>query len=185
MRSLILAAGLTLGLTGSSLAQGAQQDTSSTLQNSAQIQQQVKQNLGTAGFTDINVMPESFLVRAKDRDGNPVMMIINPDSVTAVTALGDSGNTMNDATDLTPQQRQKVAQLIGSQPSEPTPPNFQPRVGQAVPSSVPLKSLPASAESQLPASLKGDQFAKLNSGILIVDPSTRKIVALISPSDSK
>ena len=32
-------------------------------------------------------MPESFLVRAKDRDGNPVMMVINPDSVLAVTEI--------------------------------------------------------------------------------------------------
>jgi hypothetical protein len=30
-------------------------------------------------------MPESFLVRAKDPSGNPIMMVINPDSVTAVT----------------------------------------------------------------------------------------------------
>jgi hypothetical protein len=37
-----------------------------------------------AGFTDIRIMPESFLVRAKDRDGNPVMMVINPDSITAI-----------------------------------------------------------------------------------------------------
>jgi hypothetical protein len=37
-----------------------------------------------AGFADIRIMPESFLVRAKDRDGNPVMMVINPDSITAI-----------------------------------------------------------------------------------------------------
>lgn len=49
------------------------------------IQQQVRQNLQQAGFTDIKIMPSSFLVRAKDRAGNPVMMVINPDSVTTVT----------------------------------------------------------------------------------------------------
>ncbi len=30
-------------------------------------------------------MPSSFLVRAKDSEGNPVMMVINPDSLTEVT----------------------------------------------------------------------------------------------------
>ena len=42
-------------------------------------QQQVQNNLQQAGFTDIQIMPSSFLVRAKDRAGNPVMMVINPD----------------------------------------------------------------------------------------------------------
>jgi hypothetical protein len=38
-------------------------------------------------------MPESFLVRAKDPSGNPIMMVINPDSVAAVTYA--PGNTAN------------------------------------------------------------------------------------------
>jgi hypothetical protein len=44
-------------------------------------------NLEQAGYTDIKIMPESFLVRAKDRSGNPIMMVINPDSITAVTEI--------------------------------------------------------------------------------------------------
>jgi hypothetical protein len=63
------------------------QNTGSGLQS---IQQQLRQNLQRAGFTDIQVMPSSFLVRAKDPGGNPVMMVINPDSVTAVTESGAS-----------------------------------------------------------------------------------------------
>ena len=34
-------------------------------------------------------MPSSFLVRAKDRAGNSVMMVINPNSVTTVYRLGE------------------------------------------------------------------------------------------------
>ncbi|HEY7246037.1 MAG TPA: hypothetical protein VH678_19370 [Xanthobacteraceae bacterium] len=52
------------------------------------VQQKVRQNLEQAGFTDIQLMPSSFLVRAKDRDGNPVMMVINPDSITEMTING-------------------------------------------------------------------------------------------------
>jgi hypothetical protein len=70
------------------LAQSSQEG-----QSSPSMQAQVKSNLEQAGFTDIRIMPESFLVRAKDKDGNPVMMVINPDSVTAITAMsGDQGS---------------------------------------------------------------------------------------------
>ena len=51
------------------------------------VQQQVQNNLRQAGFTDIQIVPSSFLVRAKDKAGNPVMMVITPDSVTAVTEI--------------------------------------------------------------------------------------------------
>ncbi|MBV8399239.1 MAG: hypothetical protein JOZ17_10920 [Acetobacteraceae bacterium] len=52
------------------------------------IRQRIKQDLEQAGFTNVQVMPESFLVRAHDRQGRPVMMVINPDSVVGVTEMG-------------------------------------------------------------------------------------------------
>ncbi len=52
----------------------------------AHISQRLRDDLSKAGFTDITIMPSSFLVRAKDSQGNPVMMVINPDSLTEVTA---------------------------------------------------------------------------------------------------
>jgi hypothetical protein len=55
--------------------------------NSDNLRQQVQSNLTKAGFTDIKIMPTSFMVRAKDQSGNPVMMVINPDSFTEVTQL--------------------------------------------------------------------------------------------------
>jgi hypothetical protein len=55
------------------------------MQNQAPIRTQIQKNLQSAGFTNIQVLPSSFLVRAKDQDGNPVMMVVNPDSVTAIT----------------------------------------------------------------------------------------------------
>src|SRR3954451_2939079 len=70
------------------------QDSTSTLNrtqtspgDTQAIQAQVQNNLKQAGFTDIQIMPSSFLVRAKDSAGNPVIMVINPDSVTAVTEM--------------------------------------------------------------------------------------------------
>ena len=54
-------------------------------QGPAHIGQKLRDDLAKAGFTNITIMPSSFLVRAKDSQGNPVMMIINPDSLTEVT----------------------------------------------------------------------------------------------------
>ena len=68
------------------------------------IQQKVQKNLQDAGFTDIHIMPSSFLVRAKDKDGNPVMMVINPDSVTAVTAIPGPGRTTGQGNSTQPSQ---------------------------------------------------------------------------------
>ena len=102
---LLIATGLTLALALPAAAQSTQSQSSgnSTMQsgqqtgmngqNSMHVQQKVKQDLEQAGFTNVQVMPESFLVRAKDKEGRPVMMVINPDSITAVTEVGGSGQS--------------------------------------------------------------------------------------------
>jgi len=70
--------------------QPQQQNQNQTQQQNQTIGEKLRQNLQAAGFTEIQLMPSSFLVRAKDRDGNPVMMVVNPDSITAVT-VGQPG----------------------------------------------------------------------------------------------
>ena len=52
------------------------------------MQDALKEDLTKAGFTDVQVMPSSFLVRAKDKSGHPIMMVINPDSVTEISNIG-------------------------------------------------------------------------------------------------
>ena len=89
MKPTILAIGLTVALAGPALAQNGNTQmpphNNQAPAHTQDLQQQVQSNLKAAGFTDIKIMPESFLVRAKDKSGNPVMMVINPDSITAVT----------------------------------------------------------------------------------------------------
>jgi sporulation protein YlmC with PRC-barrel domain len=56
--------------------------------------------LQKSGFTDIRVAPTSFMVRAKDQDGNPVVMSISPDqfaemSISGNTARSESNSTGN------------------------------------------------------------------------------------------
>lgn len=66
-----------------------QQASQSTPQDTAKIVQQIKTNLQQAGFKDIRLVPSSFMVRAEDKNNNPVMMVINPDSITEVTESGN------------------------------------------------------------------------------------------------
>jgi sporulation protein YlmC with PRC-barrel domain len=54
------------------------------------IRAQIRDMLQKSGFTDIQVMPGSFLIHAKDKDGNPVVMNVSPDSFTEMTeVVGD------------------------------------------------------------------------------------------------
>ena len=43
------------------------------------VHRQVRGMLQKAGFTDIHIMTGSLLIRAKDKDGNPVVMNLSPE----------------------------------------------------------------------------------------------------------
>ena len=43
------------------------------------VAQKLRSDLGKAGYTNITIMPSSFIVRAKNSEGSPVMMVISPD----------------------------------------------------------------------------------------------------------
>ena len=82
-----------------------QQPSASKGESSAAIQAKLTQDLSKAGFTNVEVMPESFLVRAKDKEGRPVMMVINPDSVTSVTAMGQPASSQSGAANANPAKK--------------------------------------------------------------------------------
>ena len=48
------------------------------------FEQRVQQRLTQAGFSNIEMVPTSILIRAIDRDGNPVMLSLSPDSLAAL-----------------------------------------------------------------------------------------------------
>jgi hypothetical protein len=48
---------------------------------------QVKNELEQAGYKDVRIIPLSYLVQATDKSGNPAMMVITPNSMTAVTDM--------------------------------------------------------------------------------------------------
>ena len=60
--------------------------------NTAPLRDNIRGMLQKSGFTDISVLPSSFMIRAKDQQGNPVVMSVSPDSVTEISEVGTSGS---------------------------------------------------------------------------------------------
>jgi sporulation protein YlmC with PRC-barrel domain len=76
--------------------------------------------LQKSGYTDIKLAPTSFVIRAKDSDGNPVVMSISPDSFTEVTNINDTntkgttGNARSGGTYVTvPQGDDLSSKVVG------------------------------------------------------------------------
>jgi hypothetical protein len=44
----------------------------------------VTQDLQKAGFTDVKLLEDAFLIQAKTKDGNPVIMTIGPNGLSAM-----------------------------------------------------------------------------------------------------
>ena len=78
-----------------SATQSATMNAPNASAQNAPVVQKMRDDLSKAGFTDIHIMPSSFLVRAKDSSGNPVMMVVNPDSITAITEENAGANAAN------------------------------------------------------------------------------------------
>jgi hypothetical protein len=55
------------------------------------MRQQLSDNLTKAGYTDVKVVPEAFLVEAKNKAGEQVVMFLSPDSMTVFTAQDPKG----------------------------------------------------------------------------------------------
>jgi hypothetical protein len=84
MRTLFLAPVLlAFALSQTALAQSTNQPDQDVQALPAQLQK----SLEDAGLRDIQIVPHSFLVRAKDQDGNPVLMMVNPDAIMVVTEI--------------------------------------------------------------------------------------------------
>jgi hypothetical protein len=79
---------LAAGLSQAAYAQGTATP-AATSKTSAQgtqnIPQELRQKLTADGYTEVKIMPSSFLVSAKNKSGEPVMMRIGPDSMTVLT----------------------------------------------------------------------------------------------------
>jgi hypothetical protein len=55
------------------------------------VRQQLSDNLKKAGYTDVKMRPDAYIVEAKNKSGEPVMMFLSPDSMTIFTAIDPKG----------------------------------------------------------------------------------------------
>ena len=93
MKKLLMATTAGVLLTSAAMAQTAvppkaEAQTRDTAVAPGTIRQTLRNDLEKAGFTDITMMPGSFLVQAKNKAGEPVMMMIKPNSVAEVVDVG-------------------------------------------------------------------------------------------------
>ena len=84
-----LAGKLHLPLTGLvvalALAGGAVSAQTGDADNAQDLPKKIQEKLTEQGFKDVKVVPGSYLVSATDKNGNPIMMMIGPDSMTMIT----------------------------------------------------------------------------------------------------
>jgi hypothetical protein len=100
MRLLIAATTATLLVAQAALAQNPSSDRSQMagVESTVQAQQaKVERTLEGAGFTDIEIMPTAFLVRAKNAEGKRVIMVVDPITLTA-SVIENSRSAPEDAT---------------------------------------------------------------------------------------
>jgi hypothetical protein len=85
---LMQTAALSLALVSTaSFAATPPQTPPTTGQNMQSVPQELQQKLTDQGFSDVKVVPDSFLVSAKDKQGYPVTMLIGPNSLTVFTMI--------------------------------------------------------------------------------------------------
>jgi hypothetical protein len=64
-------------------------------EGSLSVKQQLKENLIRSGFTNVTVMPESFVIHATDPQGNPIAMVVSPDTLAAVEVTRGSNKMIS------------------------------------------------------------------------------------------
>lgn len=101
LKSLTVAAFSLALLQGAALAQ-SQSGTAAgknTAQAAQPLPQEIKQRLQNQGYSEVKVVPGSYIISAKDKQGDPITAVIGPHSMTVFTmaspANGDaSGSKM-------------------------------------------------------------------------------------------
>src|SRR3954451_3650376 len=75
---------------------------------------ELRQKLADAGFSEVRIVPTSFVVIARDRSGEPVLMRIGPSAMAMLTEMPASsespsaGRTPGTPDDVTPQSERQA-----------------------------------------------------------------------------
>ena len=71
-------------------------------QQSALTVDKLKQDLQNAGFSEVKVLQDAFLIQAKTKDGNPILMTIGPNGMSALEVSNPSGASQPHTTGQAP-----------------------------------------------------------------------------------
>jgi hypothetical protein len=92
---------LALAVSGTAFAQSSTGATNTPSPNAAKQQNasqpsvltidKLKQDLQTAGFTEVKVLQDAFLIQAKTKDGNPIMLTVGPNGMSALEMSKSNG----------------------------------------------------------------------------------------------
>jgi methionine-rich copper-binding protein CopC len=98
---------LLAGLSQTVLAQGSvnQNQPSNAAENTQAPENlpiELRQKLTSAGFSDVKVVPSSFVVSAKDQHGRPILMHLTPHSMTVMTEVPVSNTSTSGAGGASP-----------------------------------------------------------------------------------
>ncbi len=121
-----------LAASGALLATGAMAETSPTATPPARgvpatdtpasherVRQQIMADMQKAGFTGVRVQPDSFLVQAKNKNGTPVTMLIDPNSITEVVSAsrmtaGSGGSATAGSFTTVPAEDMLSSKVVGT-----------------------------------------------------------------------
>jgi hypothetical protein len=71
-------------------------------QQSALTIDKLTQDLQKAGFSEVKVLEDAFLVQAKTKDGNPILMTIGPNGLSALEVSKTGGGAGHETTGQAP-----------------------------------------------------------------------------------
>ncbi len=111
--STLIVAALLTTVSTVALAQSNSPPATKAPSNNATLRQQVTTDLQQAGFTNVKVKPNSFLVQANDKSGNPVTMFITPDAMTEVTTVGSNKSSGSGTFANIPAQDDLSSKVVG------------------------------------------------------------------------
>ena len=115
------------------------------------------------------------------RSGMAALALVASAGVAAAAGMSGAGVTAKHL-NLTNAQQKEIWQGVSQQASKETAPaSFTPTIGEVAPTSIKLQPLPTKVSNEVPA-VKSYDFAMLPDQVLIVDPSSRKIVDIVNRS---
>jgi hypothetical protein len=146
----------------------------------------LRQDLQKAGFSDVKVLEDAFLVQAKTKDGNPILMTFGPNGMSALevsppnTQALERGGNANLTFDTSPKDHNRIREIFAKEPAgvKVDHVDFSLSPGAVVPNSVHLAPLPQTMVDIEPT-WRGNKYFQVGDQIVIVDSLTMKILGVL------